>query len=326
MEPFEYAIKKDVRNNPIVREVDEARQRDLWKSVGLAGFLVVVLLFSAWQHFELLRHGYQIEQINRERAIEEEAGHQLRLEIDTLQAPKRIEALAIGGSGSSRPLLTKPSCSSASSRRIRRQNLSSPNADERSRIPVARHAEAAARLRRRIHGRVGGRRRGAARLSADLPSLGPLGARRPAAVGHASHSGQARRHRRSPRPPACDQRRRRFHLRGAVRDRQRRRDGREAVRCDRRLLGARSGRVDRAPQEPAVAFRLRAPAGIAAGGATGRRVESAGRRVHQGEPALLSRTRSSPRTCSATSASMGTGSKGSSGPTTRRFAARPGRS
>ena len=56
-EPFEYAIKKDVRNNPIVREVDEARQRDMWKSVGVAGFLVLVLLFSAWQHFELLRHG-----------------------------------------------------------------------------------------------------------------------------------------------------------------------------------------------------------------------------------------------------------------------------
>jgi cell division protein FtsL len=96
MEPFEYAIKKDVRNNPIVREVDEARQRELWKSAGLAGFLVIVLLFSAWQHFELLRHGYQIEQINQERAVEEEAGHQLRLEIDTLRSPKRIEALAIG--------------------------------------------------------------------------------------------------------------------------------------------------------------------------------------------------------------------------------------
>ena len=63
--PFEYAIKKDVRNNPIVREVDEARQRELWKSVGVAGFLVLVLLFSAWQHFELLRHGYQIEELQR---------------------------------------------------------------------------------------------------------------------------------------------------------------------------------------------------------------------------------------------------------------------
>jgi cell division protein FtsL len=94
MEPFEYAIKKDVRNNPIVREVDEARQRELWKSVGVAVFLVIMLLISAWQHFELLRHGYQIEELNRERAAEEETGHQLRLEIDTLRSPKRIEAIA----------------------------------------------------------------------------------------------------------------------------------------------------------------------------------------------------------------------------------------
>ena len=88
MEAFEYAIKKDVRNNPIVREVDEARQRELWKSVGVAGFLVLVLLFSAWQHFELLRHGYQIEEMQRERAAEEEAGRQLRLEIETLRSPQ----------------------------------------------------------------------------------------------------------------------------------------------------------------------------------------------------------------------------------------------
>jgi cell division protein FtsL len=93
-EPFEYAIKKDVRNNPIVLEVDEARQRELWKSVGVAGFLVVVLLFSAWQHFELLRHGYQIEEMQRDRATEEETGRRLRLEIETLKSPKRIEALA----------------------------------------------------------------------------------------------------------------------------------------------------------------------------------------------------------------------------------------
>jgi cell division protein FtsL len=93
-EPFEYAIKKDVRNNPIVREVDEARHRELWKSVAVAAFLVLVLLFSAWQHFELLRHGYQVEQMQRDRAVEEEAARHLRLEIDTLRAPQRIEALA----------------------------------------------------------------------------------------------------------------------------------------------------------------------------------------------------------------------------------------
>ena len=94
MEPFEYAIKKDVRNNPIVREVDETRQRELWKSAGVAVFLVLVLLVSAWQHFELLRHGYQTEAMQRERAVQEALSRQYRLEIETLRSPKRIEALA----------------------------------------------------------------------------------------------------------------------------------------------------------------------------------------------------------------------------------------
>ena len=94
MEAFEYAIKKDVRNNPIVREVDRSRQRELWTSVGVASLLVLVLLFSAWQHFELLRHGYQVEAMQRERAAEEELSRQYRLEIETLRSPKRIEALA----------------------------------------------------------------------------------------------------------------------------------------------------------------------------------------------------------------------------------------
>ena len=94
MEAFEYAIKKDVRNNPIVRDVDQARQRELWTSVGIAVLLVLVLLFSAWQHFELLRHGYKVEELQRERTGQEDIRRQYQLEIETLRSLKRIEALA----------------------------------------------------------------------------------------------------------------------------------------------------------------------------------------------------------------------------------------
>ncbi|HEX7793264.1 MAG TPA: cell division protein FtsL [Vicinamibacterales bacterium] len=93
-EAFEYAIKKDVRNNPIVREVDNARHRELWKTVGVAGLFVVILLVWAWQQFDILRHGYRVEEMQRERAAEEETARQLRLEIETLKSPKRIEELA----------------------------------------------------------------------------------------------------------------------------------------------------------------------------------------------------------------------------------------
>ncbi|OFW12638.1 MAG: hypothetical protein A3F70_16050 [Acidobacteria bacterium RIFCSPLOWO2_12_FULL_67_14] len=91
---FEYAIKKDIRNNPIVREVDRERHRELWRSVGVGIFLVGVLLFWAWQQFELLRHGYRVEQMQRDRAAEVEINRHLRLEVDTLRSPVRIERLA----------------------------------------------------------------------------------------------------------------------------------------------------------------------------------------------------------------------------------------
>ena len=91
---FEHVIKKDIRNNPIIREIDYARQRELWRSVAIGIFVVVVLLFSAWQHFELLQHGYRIEQMEQQRVLELETNRHLRLEVETLRSPKRIERIA----------------------------------------------------------------------------------------------------------------------------------------------------------------------------------------------------------------------------------------
>ena len=93
-ETFEYAIRKDVRNNPIVREVDRDRHREMLRAIAVGVFLVTVLLFWAFQHFELLRHGYRFEQMQRERAAETEINRHLRLELDTLRSPARIERLA----------------------------------------------------------------------------------------------------------------------------------------------------------------------------------------------------------------------------------------
>ena len=93
-ETFEYAIKKDVRNNPIVREVDEQRHRQLLQTLAIGGFLSLVILFSAWQRFALLGHGYEMQRMQQERAEQEEINRHLRLEIETLRAPSRIEQIA----------------------------------------------------------------------------------------------------------------------------------------------------------------------------------------------------------------------------------------
>jgi cell division protein FtsL len=91
---FEYAIKRDVRNNPIVREVDEARQRQIRRSLWIGGLLVAVMLFSAWQNAALLQQGYQLQRLREQAAAEEAIKRRLLLEIEVLRAPQRIETLA----------------------------------------------------------------------------------------------------------------------------------------------------------------------------------------------------------------------------------------
>jgi cell division protein FtsL len=91
---IEYAIKKDIRNNPVVREVDTQQKRDLRRTVCLAVLIVGVVLFSAWQHYRTVNYGYQIEQLRLERASEEAANRQLRLNFETLRAPGVIDRRA----------------------------------------------------------------------------------------------------------------------------------------------------------------------------------------------------------------------------------------
>jgi cell division protein FtsL len=93
-EAFEYAVRKDVRNNPIVREVDAERQAEMWKTLALAALVVVAVMFWTWQHFELLRHGYRLEELQKQQAAEEDIARHLRLQIQELRSPKRIEGIA----------------------------------------------------------------------------------------------------------------------------------------------------------------------------------------------------------------------------------------
>jgi cell division protein FtsL len=90
----EYALRKVVHNNPIVHEIDEVRQREMWQWVWVGVVLVLVLLVSAWLHFGLVQHGYRMEKLQQARAAEEEMNRHLRLDIETLSSPKRIEDFA----------------------------------------------------------------------------------------------------------------------------------------------------------------------------------------------------------------------------------------
>src|SRR5437762_2968204 len=91
---IEYAIKKDIRNNPVVREVDVDQKREFRRTACLIGLFVLLLLFSAWPHFQIVESGYTLQKLEADRAAEEAANRQLRLEVESLRAPQRIEQIA----------------------------------------------------------------------------------------------------------------------------------------------------------------------------------------------------------------------------------------
>jgi hypothetical protein len=91
---IDYAIRQDVKNNAIVREIDRARVIEMWRWAGVVFGLAAVLVFSAWQHFEVLRYGYLIEDMRKQRVVEDELRRHLVLDRAVLLAPQRLETIA----------------------------------------------------------------------------------------------------------------------------------------------------------------------------------------------------------------------------------------
>lgn len=90
----EYAIKKDIRNNPVVREVDAQHKRQLMRTVGIACAVVAMLLFWVWVRFGLVENGYNRSVLQTQLALETARNRQLLLEVEMLRAPQVIEGQA----------------------------------------------------------------------------------------------------------------------------------------------------------------------------------------------------------------------------------------
>jgi cell division protein FtsL len=91
--PEVYVLKK-IDNSRLRREVDLRKRRECFRLLGPAVLIFLFLLLFAWQHFQCIRIGYQIEQLKVERESLEQWNHQLRLEQASLADPQRIDALA----------------------------------------------------------------------------------------------------------------------------------------------------------------------------------------------------------------------------------------
>jgi cell division protein FtsL len=91
----EYAIKKDIKNNPVVRELDPTQGQEFVRTAWLMAAVVGMVLFSSWQHFEIVRNGYNVQKLEQARVAADSLNRQLRLEVETLRAPQRLERIAL---------------------------------------------------------------------------------------------------------------------------------------------------------------------------------------------------------------------------------------
>ena len=92
---LEYAIKQDVRNNPVVREVDREQKREFVRMLGGAALAVAVLIFVVAPKTKYLSLGYHVEDLRDAVAQEKEVQRQLRLQLQVQLRPQEVQHRAM---------------------------------------------------------------------------------------------------------------------------------------------------------------------------------------------------------------------------------------
>ncbi|MCC7043221.1 MAG: hypothetical protein IT183_05135 [Acidobacteria bacterium] len=87
---LEYAVKKDIRNNSVVRQADARQRAELWRMVGVVMMVVCMLLFSAWQHYGRIAAARDVETRRAQYEAEVAKNRQLKLNLERLRAPEAL--------------------------------------------------------------------------------------------------------------------------------------------------------------------------------------------------------------------------------------------
>lgn len=91
---LEYAIKQDIRNNPVVREVDRDQKREFLRTLGWAALGVGMLMFALWPRASLMATGYRLERLREQLAAEQINQRKYRLDLEVLLRPQELQRRA----------------------------------------------------------------------------------------------------------------------------------------------------------------------------------------------------------------------------------------
>jgi cell division protein FtsL len=94
MSTIEIQFDKKFDNSRVVREFDLRCRTDYICITLLGAVFVLGTLFYAWQQFQWIQYGYQIEETRREIDDLSELGRRLSIERASLATPQRIDRIA----------------------------------------------------------------------------------------------------------------------------------------------------------------------------------------------------------------------------------------
>ena len=93
-----------IDNSRLVRHVEPAKQKNLFKTAGLGGIVALFFLFYIFQHFRCIDLSFALEDLKAQQVRAVALNSELKLEIANLRDPMRIDVIARRQLGLTQPL------------------------------------------------------------------------------------------------------------------------------------------------------------------------------------------------------------------------------
>src|ERR1700676_5228635 len=103
----EFHTVKRIDNSRLVHHTEPVRLQGFYKTAGLGAIVAVFLMFYVYQHFRCIDLSFQLEDLKSKQTQSLALNSELRLEIEGLRDPRRIDVIARRMLGLTQPMPTQ---------------------------------------------------------------------------------------------------------------------------------------------------------------------------------------------------------------------------
>jgi len=103
----EFHTVKRIDNSRLVRHAEPARMQGFYRTAGCGALIAVFVMFYVYQHFRCIDLSFQLENLKASQTKVSALNSELRLEIEGLRDPRRIDVIARRQLGLTEPLPTQ---------------------------------------------------------------------------------------------------------------------------------------------------------------------------------------------------------------------------